>query len=60
MKKQVKKKNRKRYIHELFNPTIETASDIIKRITKEFPSLRFEQVIYINNYEAICIFYFFN
>jgi hypothetical protein len=44
-----------KYIHESFNPTMETATQIIKKAT-EFPQLRLKQVIYINEYEAVCIF----
>jgi hypothetical protein len=47
----------KKYIHETFNPKIESASDVIKRAT-EFSNIRFEQAIYLNEYEAVCIFSF--
>ena len=50
---------KKEYIHELFNPTMVTASQVIKKAT-EFPQLRFEQVIYLNEYEAVCIFSYVN
>ena len=49
--------SKKKYIHELFNPKNETASQVIKRAT-EFPSLKFEQVVYLNEDEAVCIFSF--
>ena len=50
------KKNNKKYIHELFNPKMETASEVIGKVTKDFLILKFEEVIHINDYEAVCIF----
>lgn len=47
----------KNYIHELFNPKIESASDVIKNTT-EGMRCKLEEVIHINDYEAVCIFSF--
>jgi len=57
LKTKEKTTSKKKYIHELFNPKTETASQVIKRAT-EFPNLRFEKVIYLNECEAVCIFSF--
>ena len=57
LKIEEKTTSKKKYIHELFNPKTETASQVIKRAT-EFPNLKFEKVIYLNEEEAVCIFSF--
>ncbi len=57
LKIEEKTTSKKKYIHELFNPKTETASQVIKRVT-EFPNLKFEKVIYLNEEEAVCIFSF--
>ena len=57
LKTKEKTTSKKKYIHELFNPKTETASQVIKRVT-EFPNLKFEKVIYLNEEEAVCIFSF--
>ncbi len=57
LKTEEKTTSKKKYIHELFNPKNEIASQVIKRAT-EFQGLRFEKVIYINECEAVCIFSF--
>lgn len=45
-----------KYIHITFNPNIENASEVIKRTTSDCPTLIFESLKYLNDYEAVCIF----